>query len=811
LRGGVSEIRMLGPLKEVVRAPQPPPAGRADRRFVLALCLCVLLAAFVPSLATPAAGASAPGGAVDRPLAEPRSPASELPGAGSFPTPIRHVFTIFLENEERSAVLQHAPFEVKLAQEYASASNYYSVCHPSAPNYLAVTSGATWQCGSDAVSSHATENIGDLAEGAGLAWGGFFESMPSACDRSDSYPYIAHHNPFVYYPDLYRNASLCRAHDQSFTAWNSDVAAGTIPAYAFFAPNMTDDGHDTSTAYADHWLDRWLSPYLNASWFSSSVWFITWDEGTTNSGCCGFTGGHLFFTAVSPYTRGGAVVTTNATHYSLLSTTEWLLGLTVGACGHADNSSSYAPLKGLFNFSASPPSTFALHGTVSSGANGSPIAGARVTLGTGPATTSGAGGNYSFEVTNGSYLVTASAVGFVAQSAMATVSGAAAVQDFTLAPVVGASYPIVGVVTYALNGSPAVGATVGLLGGASTSTDVLGSYELSAPNGSYVLGAWQTGSSELRAPLMVAGAPVTENLALQRFPWNLTGTTVDATTGQSVVGARVLIAAGPPGVSGSNSSGPSGNFTLALVNGSYTLAVSAPLYRNATDALTVIGAPSSLTIPLHRIRPVYAVAGRVQFGNGTLVAAGVDLLLNSSVAGTTAPNGSFGLWAMNGTYLLSARAPGWYSVPVPITVAGIPLARVLVLVPFTFELSGVVTFANGSPVAESVVRLTPTNLSTVTTANGQYALDVPNGTYTLTVQLGGAEVARSTVVVDGSSAVRNVSVVTTPAGGTPTGSLLPIVSSLIGVAAIALVVGIVVLWRRTRRAGGRGPPPGPPT
>jgi acid phosphatase len=802
---------MLGPLKDLVPSRPHRAAGSSYPRFVLALGLCLLLASFAPSIATPAAGARAPGASADRPLAELRSLPSELPGAGSFPTPIRHVFTIFLENEERSTVLQHGPFEVKLAREYASASNYYSVCHPSAPNYLAATSGATWQCGSDAVSSYGTENIGDLAQKAGLTWGGFFESMPSACDRTDSYPYIAHHNPFVYYPDIYRNASLCRAHDQSFTAWNNDVAAGTIPAYAFFAANMTDDGHDTSTAYADHWLDRWLSPYLNASWFASSVWFITWDEGTTNSGCCGFAGGHLFFSAVSPYTRGGAVVTTNATHYSLLSTTEWLLGLTVGACGHADNSSSYAPLKGLFNFSTPPPSTFALRGTVSSAVDGSPILGASVTLGTGPATKSGASGNYSFEVTNGSYGITASAAGFLAQSATVTVSGSATVQNFALAPAVGPAYPIRGVVTYAVNGSPAVGAVVGLVGGASTSTDGLGSYELAAPNGSYVLRAWQSGSNELRVPLVVAGAPVTENLTLQRFPWNLSGTIVDATTGAPVVGAEVLVTAGPPGISGSSASGPGGNFTLALVNGSYTLSVADALYRNATEPLTIVGAPSSLTILLHRIHSVYAVSGRVQFGNGTLVAGGVDLLLNATVAGTTAANGSFGLWATNGTYLLSARAPGWYSVPVPITLAGIPLVRVLVLVPFTFELSGVVSFANGSPVGGGVVELTPLNLSTVTASNGQYALDVPNGTYTLTVQLGGKDVERSTVVVDGSAAVRDLSVATTPAGGPPTGSLLPIVYTVIGVAAIALVVGLVLLRRRTHRVGGRRPPPGPPT
>ncbi|MCI4318941.1 MAG: carboxypeptidase regulatory-like domain-containing protein [Thermoplasmata archaeon] len=734
----------------------------------------------------------------------PRS--GELPGTTTFPTPIHHVFTIFLENEELSSVTQNGPFEVKLAKTYASASHYYALCHPSAPNYLAVSSGATWQCGSDAVTSRSSENIGDLAQKAGLSWGGFFESMPSACDRSDAYPYIAHHNPFVYYPDVYQNASLCRAHDQSFTAWNSDVAAGTIPEYAFFAPNMTDDGHDTSTAYADHWLDRWLSPYLNASWFASSVWFVTWDEGTTNGGCCGFQGGHLFFAAVSPFSRGGAVVATNATHYSLLSTTEWLLGLKVGGCGHADNSSAYAPLKGLFNFSTTPPSEYALHGTVTSASDGTAIAGANVTLGASAWTTTDAAGDYSFTVPNGSYLVSAAASGFVAQSATVAVSGSPAVQNFALVAATAPEFPIVGTVTYALNGSPAVGAAVNLVGGASTLTTGGGAYALSAPNGSYALAAWQSGSSAVRVPVTVAGSRVVQNFSLERFLWNQSGTITDATTGQPVVGATVSVASGPAGITGGNVSGPAGEFRLSLANGSYRLAITAALYRPSTVPLTVAGAPSPLGVMLARLVPVFSIYGQVQFGNGTPAPAGVELLLNSSTDGTTTANGSFSLWASNGSYVLSARMPGWYSAPEHITVAGVALSHVLTLVPFTFLVSGTVRFANGTPVSAGVVRLLPIGLSTVTTPDGRYSFEVPNGTYSLTVTLGGANVGGSTIVVNGGAEVHDVSIGGAPNTSPPPGSLLPILPILIGGAAVVAVMAGSLYWRRVRRP--RPPPPG---
>ncbi|MCI4351246.1 MAG: carboxypeptidase regulatory-like domain-containing protein [Thermoplasmata archaeon] len=714
----------------------------------------------------------------------------------SFPTPIHHVFTIFLENEELSSVTRNAPFEVKLAQEYASASNYYSVCHPSAPNYLAVTSGATWQCGSDAVRSHATENLGDLAQKAGLTWSGFFESMPSSCDRSDAYPYIAHHNPFVYYPDVYGNTSRCRAHDQSFTAWSQDVTAGRIPAYAFFAPNMTNDGHDTSTSYADRWLDRWISPFLNASWFSSTVWFVTWDEGTSSSGCCGFTGGHLFFTAVSPYTRGGRVVATNATHYSLLSTTEWLLGLPVGACGHADNSSAYAPLKGLFNFSTPPTTNFSLHGIVSSAGDGRPLVGANVTLGTGAWSLTDAAGDYSFEVANGSYLVTATASGFLAQSTTVMVSGASAVQDFALVAATAPEYPVVGTVTYAFNGSSATAASVNLVGGASTWTNSSGGFALTAPNGSYALTAWQSGFTVARATVTVAGATVVQNFSLRPFLWNQTGTALDATTGAPVAGALVSVAIGPVGIQRSNVTGSMGEFRLTLSNGSYFLTLAANLYRTGTEPLSVRGSPTPVRVLLVRVAPVYAVSGHVQFGNGSLAPAGVELRLNSSRVGVTDRNGSFAWWSSNGSYLLDARSAGWYSTPVPIIVVGRPLSRILTLVPFTFPLSGTVRFANGSPVGGAVISLTPLNSSTITAPDGRFVLNVPNGTYSLAVIVGGTTVARTTVVVDGGASVHDVSLPSATGTASAPSGLAPILLvALVG----AVVISLAARWRRFRR------------
>jgi PKD repeat protein len=380
--------------------------GRPAALAGLAVVLVVILSLGV-------AGAQPAG-----PAATPRP--GHAPAPLAFPSPIRHVFVVYFENEEISSVQQNAPFMEYLAHRYASASNYYALCHPSAPNYLASTSGATWQCGSDNVNTYSTENIFDLAQRAGLSWNDFSESMPQACYTQDTFPsgtYVAHHNPAIFYSDIVGNSSLCAAHDLSFSSWNSDVTSGTIPNYAFFAPNMNDDGHQTGTAYADNWLKGWLSPYLNDSWFSTTAWFIVFDEGTSNAGYNGSYGGHVFLTAVSPYSEGGLVVSRNANHYDLLATEEWLLGLPVGGCGHNDNSSATSPLKGLFNFTSSTGGSLRVNVTANA-LNGTPplsvAFGAQISGGTAPyryAWTFGDGGSSTLPapdhtfVTSGTYNV----------------------------------------------------------------------------------------------------------------------------------------------------------------------------------------------------------------------------------------------------------------------------------------------------------------------------------------------------------------------------------------------------------------------
>jgi phosphatidylinositol-3-phosphatase len=293
----------------------------------------------------------------------PSSPPSNLV---PLPTPIQHVFVVVMENSPYSSVLSGGSFERYLVSRYTLANHYYGVCHPSAPNYLALTSGATWQCGSDGYTKYDTENLGHELQRANLSWNGFEESMPTPCDTSDSYPYAVKHNPFPYYKDIVTNQTLCAAHDVGFPVWNSDVANGTLPTFAMFTPNLKNDGHDTGVTYGDHWLRGWLSPYLNATWFSHTVFFVLYDEGVgSNAGYNGTSGGHIYLVAASPYARANYTYATNGSHFSLLATIEWLLGLP--STGHNDSRTQFAPMKGLLTFPTVLPLSLTASSNVTAG------------------------------------------------------------------------------------------------------------------------------------------------------------------------------------------------------------------------------------------------------------------------------------------------------------------------------------------------------------------------------------------------------------------------------------------------------------
>jgi phospholipase C len=252
-----------------------------------------------------------------------------------------------MENEEYSSVIgsSSAPYENNLANQYALAGNYYGVFHPSLPNYLAMTTGSTLGTSTDclpAQCSFSVSAITNLIDSHGLSWKAYEESMPIACDQTESPDglYDVNHDPFVYIDGITGNSgsggtsSYCNSHVVNYQNFANDLASGNLPSFSFITPNINDDGHNTNVAYADNWLANNVPQILNSASFASTALFIVYDEGVTNLN----GGGHVYSILVSPFAKNGYTSNVQYSHYSLLATVERIFGL--GNLGRNDASAS---------------------------------------------------------------------------------------------------------------------------------------------------------------------------------------------------------------------------------------------------------------------------------------------------------------------------------------------------------------------------------------------------------------------------------------------------------------------------------------
>jgi phosphatidylinositol-3-phosphatase len=122
------------------------------------------------------------------------------------------------------------------------------------------------------------------------------------------------------------NPGLC-THVVPFSQLALDEAAGALPRFIWVTPNLCHDMHDCSVSTGDRFLAGVLPPLL-ASLGPNGLLFLTWDEGSSDSGCCrSARGGHIATIVAGPGAKAGARLSTPADQYSLLQTVEDLLGL----------------------------------------------------------------------------------------------------------------------------------------------------------------------------------------------------------------------------------------------------------------------------------------------------------------------------------------------------------------------------------------------------------------------------------------------------------------------------------------------------
>jgi len=215
-----------------------------------------------------------------------------------------------------------------------------------------MTGGSTFGITSDCTNCFVNAtNIVDQLEGAGKSWKGYMESMPSPCFLGNSGQYVQKHNPFIYYDDIRNNSTRCNK-IVPFTQFDTDLNNNTVPNYAWITPNLCNDTHDCSISTGDKWLKTWVTKILASSaWKQNGVLFITYDEGSSNAGCCTYaTGGHIVTLVISLLGRSAFQSPVAYDHYSLLRTIEDSWGLSElrnAACACSQPMSDF--------FTTSPP------------------------------------------------------------------------------------------------------------------------------------------------------------------------------------------------------------------------------------------------------------------------------------------------------------------------------------------------------------------------------------------------------------------------------------------------------------------------
>ncbi len=285
------------------------------------------------------------------PLPPPPPPAVSPCGSATSLPPVawEHVVWIVMENKRYDSIVgsANAPYINSVVQQCGVATNFYAVAQqlPKIP----MTSGNTYDLADELPpTDHPLAGPSIFSQVGTGNWRGLEESMPSNCYLYNAGNYVVRHNPAAYFTDVRTDCA------------NQDVPLGAVPdlsaQFSYLSPNLPHSMHGTSTnkttgsqtRAGDDWLAKELPLVLDSPEYRSGTTavFLTWDEGDGISQ-------QVATVVISPYTVAGTRSDVPFDHYSLLKTTEELLGYQA-TLGHAADPTT-ASMASAFNLSSPLP------------------------------------------------------------------------------------------------------------------------------------------------------------------------------------------------------------------------------------------------------------------------------------------------------------------------------------------------------------------------------------------------------------------------------------------------------------------------
>jgi phosphatidylinositol-3-phosphatase len=262
------------------------------------------------------------------------APNQGVPGDPAVTQPLVEgtVFTIVFENENADDVLVPTlPNFYRLSQTYGRADAYLTNYHPSLANYIILTSGSSHGVTtSDPPASNVViegdDNLADQLDTAGIPWRAYMETMGEPCNERTEYPYVANHNPFVYYTSMTDDQERCRERVVDFDEhFAEDLASGQY-RYMWITPNNCSNMHDCPASTADEYLGRLVEQIMaSEAYQNGGVIFVLFDEGHLR---IGRAEANLATIVISPNLVSQPYVTsTRFDHRSYLATVEDIFGL----------------------------------------------------------------------------------------------------------------------------------------------------------------------------------------------------------------------------------------------------------------------------------------------------------------------------------------------------------------------------------------------------------------------------------------------------------------------------------------------------